>query len=129
MKPIFFSFEGIPPSKKNSKRIGRNRSTGNPMILSSEDYESWYNTHMYTTFRKIHALYGMVKVHQVDITFYPANKRKRDLTNAAEGLMDAMVDAEIIKDDNMFEVPHILLGNGGLVDTDSCRTEVTLHRV
>lgn len=45
----------------------------------------------------------------LDILFSPKDKIRRDLTNIAEGIMDALVRAEIIQDDNYFVVGSVAL--------------------
>ena len=48
-------------------------------------------------------------VQKVYILFSPPDARKADLSNKAESIMDLLVDAGIIKDDNWFEIPDLHL--------------------
>ena len=45
MSELIYSItlHGMPPSKKNSKRIVKNRRTKKPMLISSENYKQWEN--------------------------------------------------------------------------------------
>ena len=56
---------------------------------------------------------------------FPADKRKADLTNKAESIMDLLVDTKIIEDDNWFIINNINLKFGG-VDTKNPRAEIEI---
>lgn len=86
--------DGTPPSKKNGKRIVRrgNRT----MLLSQAGYDSWERS---TALQMAASLRPVQRAH-VAILFAFADRRRRDLTNAAEGIMDALVRAAILPDDS-----------------------------
>lgn len=104
---MIFFVPGVIPSKKNSKRIVHCK--GRPMIISSSDYIKWE--------KKAVRLFEIDKVNQkpigevvsVYISFKLPDNRRRDLTNMAEGILDAMVKAGVIKDDCWKYVRHITL--------------------
>ncbi len=115
---ISFTIPGNTPSKKNSKRVFRNYYSGKMVLAPSKVHEDWYNVAYYDVLKqknkgKNSGYYG--KRAEVEITLYFQDARKRDLTNAAESIMDLLVDLEILKDDNVFEVPRVLLIYGGKV--------------
>ena len=61
----------------------------------------------------------------IEMMFYFPDKRRADLTNKAESIMDLLVDAGIIEDDNANVCPEVLLRFGG-VDRERPRVEVSL---
>ena len=100
---VKLTLNGLIPSKKNSKRILR---AGNrPFIASSKEYGSWEKLtaiamKQQTTVRNIdHA--------RVTIQFTFGDRRRRDLSNKVEGIMDALVLAGILADDSWQVVPYL----------------------
>ncbi len=126
MKKIFNYKEiTIPsriPSKKNSKRIIQVH--GRPIIISSKDYLDWEKDALvYLKGIKING-----KIEGIVIKIFADSKRKSDLTNKAESIMDALVKAEVIEDDNWFVVPELLLKFGG-VDKENPRAEIVIKSI
>lgn len=107
---ITIALKGNVPSKKNSKQIICRGSR--PMLLPSESYKAWHETQMWILkrFRPPEPL----KSVKVEITLYAESARKADLTNKAESIMDLLVDAGILHDDNWFEVGDLHLKFGGI---------------
>jgi Holliday junction resolvase RusA-like endonuclease len=68
---------------------------------------------------------SLKKPESIQITVYPPTLRKYDLTNKAESIMDALVDAKIIEDDNVNVVPKLILIHGGK-DKDNPRAEIII---
>jgi len=97
-------FEGNIPSKKNGKRLFFNRKTGRSFITSSQiakDFEEYY-------VMKLKNKYPTIKRAKVKLDFYAGNKRLFDLTNKTETIMDVLVKAGILADDNYSVVPIVL---------------------
>lgn len=115
-------FKGIPPSKKNSKRIIVRR--GKPLIIPSKKYEEWHEEMTWEL--KIQKIPVVNKLDLIEIVFYPNNKRKCDLSNKAESIMDLLVDNGIIEDDNWFVCPELNLKFGG-IDKENPRTEIFIR--
>lgn len=111
MKYEYF-IEGVPPSKKNSKQIFKSRRTGKPFIKSSESHTSWSKTHVWSTRSGLGAL-GLKRC-SIELVFWSADKHKFDLTNKAESIMDLLVDAGVIEDDNYSVVPEVTLRYAGV---------------
>ena len=112
---------GRIPSKKNSKQIIRrgNRS----MLVSSRAHGVWHADALWQLKeQRIRAMEGRIGI---EMMFYFPDKRRADLTNKAESVMDLLVDAGIIKDDNASVCPEVLLRFGG-VDRERPRVEVGL---
>lgn len=106
-----FGIVGRIPSKKNSKRIMRGRG-GQPFIGCSKDYAKWQKENL----AQLKLEYGHPnngKRFAVTIEFTVGDRRAFDLTNKAESIMDLMVDAGVIDDDNFNVVPSVTLKYAG----------------
>lgn len=66
-----------------------------------------------------------LKVELIRLVFYPATRRSSDLTNRAESVMDALVHAKILKDDNWFVCGRLELFFAG-VDKQNPRVEAEI---
>ena len=106
-----YTLSKIPFSKKNNKQIITNRKNNRPIIISSEKYLCWEKEAVKElAIQKIQYIGGSIsKCDGVRITFYIKHKYRKDLTNIAEGVMDSLVKALILDDDNMFVVPKLTL--------------------
>jgi Holliday junction resolvase RusA-like endonuclease len=96
---MFFFLSGRIPSKKNSKQIIRNK--GRSVIISSSDYlklDKWAVLELRSQANRHGAVFPIDCCDVVIGITFP-DKRKTDLSNKAESLMDALVKAEVIKDD------------------------------
>lgn len=112
---------GRIPSKKNSKRpFIRN---GRMMIFNSKDYVEWHKNALKTIKTHLKCLETVEVVH---LTFYSENKRKFDLSNKTESIMDLLVDAGILLDDNYSVVPKLILEYGG-ISKENPRCEIQIH--
>ena len=112
---------GRIPSKKNSKQIIRrgNRS----MLVSSRAHSIWHTDAMWQLKeQRTRPMEGKIGI---EMMFYFPDKRRADLTNKAESIMDLLVDAGIIEDDNANVCPEVFLRFGG-VDKERPRVEVSL---
>lgn len=96
---------GVPPSKKNSKRIVRNRRTGRSMLVSQVGYDLW-ELSCANLFR---ASLRPVERAAVLVELHFADRRRRDLTNAVEGIMDALVRSGVLRDDCWAVVPELTI--------------------
>lgn len=112
---------GRVPSKKNSKRIIV--AGGRPRLISSEAFLTWYGE-MMLRLRSKRPKKPLSKA-SVAITFFAENRRRFDLSNAAESVMDLLVDAGYLADDSAFHVPDLHLQFGG-VEPKNGRAEVDL---
>jgi len=115
---------GRIPSKKNSKiMICRG---GRPILIPSPAYSTWHEEQMWVL--KDHKIRKQVpkKVNSIQLDFYAPDSRKTDLTNKAESIMDLLVDANLILDDNWYVVPCIIL-KFIEVDKKNPRVEITFN--
>lgn len=107
---------GSTPSKKNSKiMVCRGKF---PMLLPSKNYTQWHKDALLQ-------LRGNKPItsNELSLTFFAQDKRKFDLTNKAESIMDTLVDAGLIKDDNYSIISKLHLCFGG-VEPGNARCEI-----
>lgn len=95
MAELTLYIPGRIPSKKNSKRIVRrgNRS----LLIGSADYLSWKGS--VALLLNSRAKETIQQANSITLKFKFPDNRRADLTNKAESIMDAIVDAGILKDD------------------------------
>jgi Holliday junction resolvase RusA-like endonuclease len=96
---MYLELKGRIPSKKNCKQIVR--SKGRPMIISASDYLRWEKWAVLELKSQANKCPGKNRFDCCDVVIgitFP-DKRKTDLSNKIEGVMDALVKAGIIKDD------------------------------
>lgn len=90
--PIKLWIPGRIPSKKNSKQITKNRR-----IISSKKYLGWEK-------ERLEELKGIAPVPwdcvSIEIHVFFPDRRRADLSNKTESLMDLLTLAKIIPDDN-----------------------------
>ncbi len=118
---IKITITGNTPSKKNQKQIIYVR--GKPLIIPSKRHKEWHTQAM-------SQLYGLKPVESqisaIEVKLYPPDKRLFDISNRAETLLDLLVDAGIIKDDNYKIVPK-LISEFGEIDRENPRAEVIIN--
>lgn len=95
-----------------------------PMVLPSPAYKSWQEEMMWELKSQDNS--KVENISKIEITFYAPDKRKADKTNKAESVMDLLVDAGIIEDDNWFVFSELVLKFGG-VDREFPRAEVVIY--
>lgn len=95
-----FTITGIIPSKKNSKRILRNRKTGRPYIGSSKEHDAWIAEHVPALQCFCPGQKTLAWPLHIEYIFRPIHKYRFDLSNKIESINDLLVDAGIIEDDN-----------------------------
>jgi len=112
-----FTVKGRIPSKKNSRintRSGRS--------FPSKKYKEWHHDASWQLFTQKKKLFTHCKI---TIAIYAPDKRRFDLTNKAESIMDLLVDCGILEDDNVNVVPAVQLLFKG-VDRENPRAEITI---
>lgn len=121
---IKFTINVAPVTKKNSQRIVINRSTGRPMILQSERYLQ-YEKDAHWFLPRVETIDTAVNVKAI---FYMPTKRRVDLVNLQEALLDVLVKYEILADDNS-NIVHSMDGSYVDYDKDNPRTEVYIWQI
>jgi Holliday junction resolvase RusA-like endonuclease len=110
---------GHVPSKKNSKRIVCQGKF--PRVLNSKHYEAWHEQAGW----QIKSMQPVKDFAQICIKIYAPDKRKADLTNKAESIMDLLVDMGKIEDDNWWVCGDVRLIFGG-IDKKNPRAEIEI---
>ena len=112
----------VPPvTKKNSQRIFiRN---GRPFIMPSEKYKQYEQA--VAPFVKAYAIDYAVNVRAV---FYMPTRRRADLVNLQEALLDVLVKYGCLTDDN-YNIVASMNGSQVKYDKDNPRTEVFITEV
>jgi len=110
MKVHQINFKGRIPSKKNSRNIFVSK-TGRRMNIPSKKYLEW---HEVATLEAEGQFFAVDKVQEVQMEFLMPDKRRCDLTNKAESIMDLLVDVGMLEDDSWQFVPKIYLSCAGV---------------
>ncbi len=108
--------------KKNSRNIfyARNRVYN----LPSNKYQKWHTIAL----ESIRGQKLTRDIGQIILTFFPSTKRRADLSNKTESIMDLLVDAEILEDDNWFICSDIRMLFGG-IDKENPRCEIEIEEL
>ena len=111
---------GLTPSKKNN-RVPFIRN-GRMMNFPNKRYVEWHKNAIKTLKTPPKCL---DKVELVHLTIYGDTKRKFDLSNKAESVMDLLVDVGYLLDDNYEVVPKLILEYGG-ISKENPRCEIKI---
>jgi Holliday junction resolvase RusA-like endonuclease len=118
------TLKGRIPSKKNSKQIVcRGRF---PILLSSPAFQAWNEEQLWL----LKALKPSTPLEdvKVDIFLTAPDKRAADLSNKVESIMDLLVEAQILKDDNWFVCGELNLKFMG-VDKENPRADIVITKL
>lgn len=102
---------GLVPSKKNRHKVLLNKRTGKRFVRSDEEYQAWENEQLFRlkANKDVRRLKKPVEKCSVNLVFLGWDNRRWDLTNKAESIMDLLVSAEVIADDNWKVVNPLIL--------------------
>lgn len=114
---------GDVPSQKNNKQIFINRGTGKPFVASNPRVKAW-QTDAAWQLKSVKVPVWKYPI-AVRLSFAFRTARRRDLENAASTVLDALVHAGVIADDDYKHVCPITLDFLG-VDKTNPRVEVEL---
>jgi Holliday junction resolvase RusA-like endonuclease len=95
--------------------------------MSSVSHDNWFNRAIVQLYEKRANLTipnGDKLI--VELLFYSSTARGEDLDNKANSIMDLLVKAKIIPDDNWNIVPKLILEYGGK-DKENPRCEITIY--
>lgn len=95
---------------------------GKMVNLPQKRYQEW---HKYASETLKNAPRLNENIKAVLLRIYGENRRKFDLTNKAESIMDLLVDCGILLDDNYEVVPNLTLIYGG-VSKENPRCEIEI---
>ena len=116
---IKFTIHVAPVTKKNSQRIIENKKTKKLMIIPSAAYIQ-YEKDAHWFIPRVETIEGPVNVKAI---FYMPTKRRVDLVNLEEALLDVLVKEGLLADDNHLVV-HSMDGSYVDYDKNNPRTEV-----
>lgn len=102
--------EGHTPSKKNSRQ--HFLAGGRRVVAPSKQYQEWHELASWQIASQ--RPHRPLELADVTLTFYAKDRRPNDLSNKAESVMDLLVDAGFLKDDNWNVVPNLTLRYGGI---------------
>ena len=123
---IQLNLQGVPPSKKNSHIIIVNKKTGRPMVIPKGEYRKWEVQAANLLRSQWEGKNQVVKGPLlVDLCFFVKGKRAWDLSNKAESVMDALVKAGVLEDDNRFCVKRLVLTWFESEDSDFVRIGIS----
>jgi Holliday junction resolvase RusA-like endonuclease len=121
---IHFTVKLPPISKKNHQQIFRPNGMNRPIVVPSKEYRLYEQN----------ALWFIPKGETIDYPvnvkclFYMPTRRKCDLVNMQQSILDIMVKAGLLKDDN-YSIVQSLDGSRVLYDKQNPRTEVYITRI
>ena len=124
VEEVALVYYGTVYSKKNSKRIIRNRKTGRMALVSSEVAQE-NEIDMANQFKR-QAKGQITFPCEVHIKIYEPNFTRRDLDNQATSILDALKVSEVIADDDFKHVSAVSIRFGG-VNSQNPRAEVTIR--
>ena len=120
---IKITIRGRIPSKKNNRNIGRR---GKKIFNTPSDkYKQWHEVAELEVLSQYTNFQGVKKIFMVELKFWMPDNLQKDLTNAAESIMDLLVDCRVIEDDRWQIIPCILLSCRG-IDRENPRCEIEI---
>ena len=118
-----FNLDGETPSKKNNRLFLKNGRN-----ISNLHFQEWHRKAVAELFRQMleEPLYHFPIDEEVEITllFYHGDKRRRDSDNGASSILDTLVDAHILKDDNWQIVKALNIINDYDKGNPRCHIEI-----
>lgn len=124
MKMLKFTIKVAPVSKKNHSQIIWNKRLNRPMVIPSPQYIQ-YEKDAGWFMPKCETIEDKVNIKAV---FYMPTKRRCDLVNLQEALLDVLVKYGVIADDN-FNIVHSMDGSYVDYDKENSRTEVEIWQI
>lgn len=121
---IKFRIDVAPVTKKNHGQIIINRKTGKPMVIPSKQYLQ-YEKDAHWFMPRIETIEEPVNVQAI---FYMPTRRRVDLVNLQEALLDVLVKEGILADDNS-SIVYSMDGSHVDYDREHPRTEVYIWKV
>ena len=112
----------VPISKKNSQQILINKATGKPFIMPSKKYREYEKSAMWFLPKGIY----INAPCNVRCMFYMPTKRKCDLVNMQEAILDVLVKGRVLADDN-YSIVQSMDGSRVCYDKQNPRTEIYIE--
>jgi len=119
---IHLTIDLAPITKKNHQRIIR--IGGVPRIIQSKEYLA-YERQAISQIKQRYAVETIISPVNVAAVFYMPTRRRVDLVNLQEALLDILVRAEVLEDDNS-RIVVSMDGSRVSYDKHHPRTEVSI---
>lgn len=123
MKPLRFVIQVAPRTKKNSQRIVT--IGGHPRVIPSRAYKDYEEAAGYYLPRLKEPISIPVNVEAV---FFMPTRRRVDLVNLQEALLDVLVHYGVLEDDNS-KIVAMMDGSRVDYDKEHPRTEVMISAI
>ena len=120
---IKFTIPLPPVTKKTHQQIIINKTTGKPMVIPSRQYRQYEKECGWFIQGKGEKINDPVTVKCL---FYMPTKRRVDLANLLNAILDILVKYEVIADDNS-NIVYSHDGSRVLYSKENPRTEVTIE--
>jgi len=118
------TINGKTPSKKNSRNIFvRN---GRIINVPSKLYKEWQEDAKLQLEKQFKNYQVSDYPIAINVLIYYGAKHRHDLDNALGSIMDVLVDAQVIVDDDVEHISQITIQHGGL-DKENPRAEIYLE--
>lgn len=121
---IHFVVKLPPISKKNHQQIFRPNGMNHPIVAPSKEYRLYEKNAMWFIPKGTTIDYPV----NVKCLFYMPTRRKCDLVNMQQSILDIMVKAGLLADDN-YSIVQSMDGSRVLYDKHAPRTEVYITRI
>lgn len=115
-----FRLDGNIPSKKNRVRFGSNG------VYHDKNFTKWHKLAVAQLTPHVPKDGWIARATLVQINFTFESQRSKDLTNAAESIMDLLVDVGILKDDNFKVVPLLSLCANYIKGISETKVEIVI---
>lgn len=119
MQEYIFVLPGETPAKKNSRITLRNGKT-----IPSKNYTEWHSMSLRELFSQKKPEEPITSPVSVILSFYHGDLRRRDSDNGTSSIMDLLVDAKILADDNWQIVRQIAVFNYYDKGAPRCRISI-----
>ncbi len=115
---------GNTPAQKNRKKIVWRRGMKQPRLVTEQPVKDWQRRAIIQLISQLPVAYKKpIQPVSIALIVFWDDKIRRDLDNAVNSIMDALVKAEVIADDSFKYVDCIDVQYGG-VDKDNPRCEI-----
>lgn len=111
------TIQGRIPSKKNARQALN--FGGRCVLVPNKLFKQWNKEALMQVALQKKETFGS----EIRIVMFAPDARKFDLTNKAESIMDLLVEAKVIDDDNYEVVSRLILEFGG-IDRENPRAEI-----
>ena len=117
---FYFELDGETPAKKNSRITLPNGRT-----IPSKKFQDWHKASMVQLSLQRKPIKPIDVPVAITLSFYHGDLRRRDSDNGTSSIMDLLVDAKILSDDNWQIVRQIDVFNYYEKNRARCRVTIT----